>query len=337
MSEDEVESEVLRSALSARPLAAEAMARIREATEREWMAQVRPARVRRNWPRMAIAAATVMILVATGWMVTLTRGVDVQAPALGRLERVGMQGAVERHLLSRSVPLATGDLLRSGESVDVRSNALVALANGGTLRLVAGTRVEVVSDTRIRLTKGVAYVDIPPGTSEGAQFVVQTPVGEIAHVGTQFEVALLDDHERVRVRVREGQVALRAIAGQTSVAGAGTELLVRADGVVARQPFATSGRDWAWVEALAPEFNIENRLLGDYLQWVARETGRNLTMDAGARKRAASTRLHGSVRGLTVMDSLAAVSETSTLHFDTTDGLIQVSSGREVPAAEMGK
>jgi ferric-dicitrate binding protein FerR (iron transport regulator) len=156
-------------------------------------------------------------------------------------------------------------------------------------------------------------------------------------VGTQFEVALLDDRERVRVRVREGQVALRGTNGQTALAGAGTELFVQSNGAVRRQQIATAGRDWAWVESLAPEFEIENRLLGDYLQWVARETGRNLSMDAGAQKRAASTRLHGSIRGLTVLDSLAAVMETSALHFDTPDGLIRVSSEGEVPLAEMAK
>jgi ferric-dicitrate binding protein FerR (iron transport regulator) len=248
-----------------------------------------------------------------------------------------MQGAVQQRWLSRNVALGSGDLLRAGQTVDARSSALIALAHGGTLRLAAGTRIDVVADTRIRLASGTAYVDIPPGAGEGTQFVVLTSVGEVSHVGTQFEVALLEDRERIRVRVREGQIALRGSTGQTSLAGAGTELIARADGAVTRQAFATSGRDWAWVEALAPEFDIENRLLGDYLQWVARETGRELTMDAAARKRAATTRLHGSVRGLTVLDSLAAVMDTTALHLSTPDGLIQVSSAREVPLAEMSK
>jgi ferric-dicitrate binding protein FerR (iron transport regulator) len=337
MSEEDVESEALRNGLNARPLAADAMARIREATEREWRLQIRPERVRKTWPRMAIAAGAVMVAVAAGWMFNLTRDVDTQSPALGRLERVGMQGAVEQRWLNRSVSLGSGDLLRAGETVDTRSSALIALANGGTLRLGAATRIEVLSDMRIRLAAGTAYVDIPPGTAEGSQFVVQTPVGEVSHVGTQFEVALLQDRDRIRVRVREGQIALRGSTGQTALAGAGVELIARADGAVTRQTIATSGRDWAWVEALAPEFEIENRLLGDYLQWVARETGRSLSMDAGARKQAESTRLHGSIRGLTVMESLAAVMEISALHLNTPDGSIQVSSGREVPLAEKSK
>ena len=172
-------------------------------------------------------------------------------------------------------------------------------------------------------------VALAPGGSHDA--------GEVAHVGTQFEVTLLDVHDRVWVRVREGQVALRGPAGQTALAGAGTELIARADGGVTRQSIATSGHDWAWVEALAPEFEIENRLLGDYLQWVSRETGRSLALDAGAQKQAATTRLHGSVHGLTVLDSLDAVLETSALHLDTPDGMIRVSSGREVPLAEKSK
>jgi uncharacterized NAD(P)/FAD-binding protein YdhS len=170
MSEEEVESEVLRSGLTARPLDAEAMARIRKATEQEWRTQVRPQRMRKGWTRMAIAASAAIVAVAGGLMFTF-QGVDTQSPALGRLERVGMQGVVERNWLNRSVALNSGDLLRAGETVHARSNALVTLANGGTLRLVAGTHINVVSDTKIRLTRGVAYVDIPLGT-EGAQFVV---------------------------------------------------------------------------------------------------------------------------------------------------------------------
>ncbi len=337
MIEEDVESELLRSGLSTPPLAADVMARIRVATEREWRLQVRPQRVLRTWSRVAIAATAVCVVVAAGWVVALTRGGDSQSPTLGRLERVGMQGAVQQRWLSRNVALGSGDLLRVGQTVDAHSSALVSLAHGGTLRLAAGTRVDVVSETRIRLASGTAYVDIPPGAGDGTQFVVLTAVGEVSHVGTQFEVALLEDRERIRVRVREGQIALRDSTGQTSLAGAGTELIARADGAVTRRAIATSGGDWAWVEALAPEFNIENRLLGDYLQWVARETGRELTMDAAARKRAATTRLHGSVRGLTVLDSLAAVMDTTALHLSTPDGLIQVSSGREVPLAEMSK
>lgn len=335
MNDEDLDTEMLRAGLNERPLAGNAMARIRRATEQEWKSQLMPARDRRHWSRRVAVAAVVLLSLGAVWTATTYRGIDVQASALGRLERVGMQGVFERRWPARVVPVSAGDLLRVGQSLDAQSGALIALANGGTLRLAKGTRLEVVSDSRIRLTRGMAYVDIPPGVGNSAQFVVQTPYGDIAHVGTQFEVALLDD--QTQVRVREGQVAVRVPGGQVAVAEAGSELRVAVGGTITRNLIPTAGHEWAWVEALAPEFDIENRLLGDYLQWVSRETGRKLVMDDGARKLSMTIRLHGSVRGLAVLDSYAAVMATTTLHYDTPVGLIRVSSGREEPAAELAK
>ena len=40
----------------------------------------------------------------------------------------------------------------------------------------------------------------------------------------------------------------------------------------------TTGASWAWVETLAPEVDIEDRPLEEFLDWVARETGRKLVL-----------------------------------------------------------
>ena len=157
-------------------------------------------------------------------------------------------------------------------------------------------------------------------------FRVVTDAGEFRHEGTQFAVAIVEG--QTRLRVREGSVLWRADAGDSTV-HAGTEVIIDRNGKATRRSIATAGRDWAWTESMAPEVAIENRPLLEFLEWFARETGRKLVIDDAARKQAASIRMHGNVRGLTVTEALSAVMATTTLRYELPEGVIRVSSTRE--------
>jgi ferric-dicitrate binding protein FerR (iron transport regulator) len=202
----------------------------------------------------------------------------------------------------------------------------VALEGGGTLRIAHGSVVEAHNVNEIELREGLIYVDLPPGLNRPAAFVVRTSLGSIEHVGTQFEVATVD--HTVRIRVREGKVRLRR-EKEWEVASAGTEMIVPQSGPVIRQALLTHGNQWSWVEALAPDYEIEDEQLVDFLQWAARETGRELDIaDGHAREVAEQTRLHGTVDGLDPLEAVGRVISTTTLRYDLHEGAIRVSSGR---------
>ena len=110
----------------------------------------------------------------------------------------------------------------------------------------------------VKLERGELYVDIPPGSRGSDRFRVVTPAGEFRHVGTQFAVAIVNG--ATRLRVREGSVQWHAADGESTV-GAGTEVTIDRHRTVTRRPIATAGRDWAWAESMAPDFEIENRPL----------------------------------------------------------------------------
>ncbi len=154
-----------------------------------------------------------------------------------------------------------------------------------------------------------------------------TDAGEFRHEGTQFAVAIVEG--QTRLRVREGRVLWRAGAGESPRCIAGTEVIIDRNGKATRRSIATAGRDWAWTESMTPEIAIENRPLIEFLEWFARETGRKLVIDDAARKQAASIRMHGNVRGLTVTEALSAVMATTTLRYELPEGVIRVSSTRE--------
>lgn len=328
LNNDDAADQALRTGLHANALSAEAMQRIRRATEAEWRAQVdaAPAPSRRRWLPLAAAASVVTLMAAA----TLTLYVNDQRAAagalLGTVARVEAPGLQQTQWLRNDVPLPEGADLRVFQHLDARGDSLITLAGGGNLRVARASAFEVTSPDAIRLERGELYVDIPPGSRASAQFTVITSDGEFRHVGTQFAVAVTN--RQTRLRVREGAVVWHAAGGDSRVE-AGTEVTISSSGEQ-RRAIPTTGREWTWAESLAPEIDIENRPLREFLEWFSRETGRKLVLaDESARTQAARIRMHGNIRGLTAMEALSAVMASTTLHYELPEGAIRVSSARD--------
>jgi ferric-dicitrate binding protein FerR (iron transport regulator) len=322
----------LREGLRAPALSAEAMQRIRAATRKEWQAAHVPAAerapLRRRWLPLAAAAAIMAFAMAMGWNVFLGN-TSREGAVLGELARFEPPGIVEMRYLRRDLNLAQNAALRAGQSLEIRGDSLVRLSGGGNLRLARDSAIQVIAAHSLQLERGELYVDIPPGAGAGERFMVTTPAGEFRHVGTQFSVAVVKG--TTRLRVREGRVHWHAAVGDSTVI-AGTEVLIDDPRKVTRRTIGTAGRDWAWMEAMAPEIEIENRPLREFLEWFARETGRKLVIsDDAARKQMAAIRMHGDVRGLSAVEALSAVMAATTLRFELPEGAIRISSARDTP------
>jgi hypothetical protein len=90
---------------------------------------------------------------------------------------------------------------------------------------------------------------------------------------------------------------------------------------------------------VAPVANIaiEGRPLAEFLQWASIKTGRKLVLtDDVTRHQVLIIQMHGSIRGLTVMEALNAVMEASSMRFDMRDGELRVTSARPVSAPVTG-
>ncbi|HEV7608049.1 MAG TPA: FecR domain-containing protein [Steroidobacteraceae bacterium] len=326
---DDAATRALREGLRAPKLSAEALQRIREAAQQEWRLQTRPVKSPgRRRLALAAAATVATFAVAIGWNVFMDSAPDVGV--LGQLARVEAPGIVEARRLRADIALTPGASLHTGQTFDVRGDSLVTLAGGGNLRVARASVIEVVAANAVKLERGEIYIDIPPGSRGGDKFIVVTPAGEFRHVGTQFAVAIVNG--LTRLRVREGSVLWHATEGDSTV-NAGTEVTIDRTRTVTRRPIGTTGRDWSWAESMAPDIEIENRPLQEFLLWFSRETGRKLVLaDDAVRKQAATIRMHGSVRGLTAMEALTAVMAATTLRFELPEGMIRVSSARESTA-----
>jgi ferric-dicitrate binding protein FerR (iron transport regulator) len=316
---DRTLTEVLRE----QHLDSQALARIRAVVENEWRASTalhRRSRAIRRWGWATLAAAVVIIAVATTWFAKLAG----EPAVFGSVSRSDGNGI--------DVRFHVGDRLRAGDTVRTQGPLLVLLAAGGSLRIAADSAVDITSAAEIRLERGKIYVDMPPPPATSARLNVWTHAGMIEHVGTEFEV--LSDGTSVRIRVREGRIRLRDVSGATGnstvvLADAGTELLaVSGEGIV-RRSVATHGSDWLWVASLAPPYEIEGQPLLNFLQWVSRELGCRLEFgDSHARDIAVRTILHGTIRDHAPLDALANVLATTSLRYEIQDDVIRVNSDR---------
>jgi ferric-dicitrate binding protein FerR (iron transport regulator) len=318
----------LREGLRAPALSAEAMQRIRAAAQQEWRAAHPAALVRapaRRWLSLAAAASVAMVAGVVGWNAFIA-GAPNDSAVVGQVARFDAPGLVESRYLRPDVVLAEGSALHAGQTLDVRGDSLIALSGGGNMRVARASSFEVMAANAVKLERGELYVDIPPGSRGSDRFMVATPAGEFRHVGTQFAVAIVNG--MTRLRVREGSVLWHAAEGDSTV-NAGTEVVIDQDRTVTRRPIATTGREWAWAESMAPEIEIENRPLQEFLVWFSRETGRKLELsDDAVRQQTATILMHGNVHGLTAMEALTAVMSATTLRFELPEGVIRVSSAR---------
>ncbi len=319
------EESVLRDNLHVPALSPEALARIRRATEAEWRAQV--GSPRRHWIPRAAAAAVALVALSAVWQFWM-RSADIPEP-MGSLVRTEGAGVIKVQPLWRDVAVTVGGDLRAGSDYHVRAASLLALRGGGNVRVAPGSAFEVLTANSIRLDSGELYVDIPPGQHADSSFVAVTSAGEFRHVGTQFALAVADG--ATRLRVREGRVEWHAPDGNSMVP-AGTEITVDSNHRVSRGEFASDGEGWAWTETVAPDIDIENRPLTDFLDWVSRETGRKVVYaDDTTQHQVEQIRTHGNVHGLPPMQALKAVMASTSLRFDLSAGAIRVSFAGDIP------
>jgi ferric-dicitrate binding protein FerR (iron transport regulator) len=283
---------------------------VRAAVEAEWRTLVAARQRRRRVTAWAAAAAVAVVAVSAWWIRPL---VSPPAEPFASLARV--QGTVEyregrdgswRHVQD-GTRISPGAALRTGDA----GRVAMELDNGVTLRLDRGTRLAFASPGKASLEAGAVYVDAGAGDASGSrEFALETPFGEVRHLGTQYEARVLD--AALRVAVREGRVGI-ALAAGGQVATAGEQLLLTGSGIE-RSTLSPWDSQWAWVASVTPPFEIEGRSVDEFLAWAARETGREVAYGSpDAARQAQGIVLRGSVSGLTPEQAVTAVLSTTSL------------------------
>lgn len=299
-------------------------------------------RQRRRLGRSLALAATLLVAVGVAWWWVTSRAPSTPEVVAtlellkGEIRAVGRADPGAEAVLE----LAAGGGLPAGSTLETApaeggspAQAALRLVGGQSLRLDSGTRIQLVSTSRLVLEQGTLYLDSSPAAGQSGSVEVVTDLGVVRDIGTQFEVRLGNgDDPALRVRVREGAVRLNDGSHSYS-ATSGEELTLHRDGSVARGTVALYGAEWEWVLAAAPGLDIEGLALGSFLDWVSRETGWRIGYaDEGLAESAAAIRLHGTIQGLTPTEAVGAVLEGSGLDYRIEDGTLLITRGSVVTA-----
>jgi ferric-dicitrate binding protein FerR (iron transport regulator) len=283
---------------------------VRASLHAEWQAMLREGRVRRHRFGAFALAASIAVAAVGAWIAgTQTAG----TPAA-----VGTLAATVGEVRERSGWLAGwrtmdgGDVVVAGRTLETggAGRAAIALPGGMSLRLDRGTRIAFVEPSRLRLERGALYLDSGAGESQPGRLLVETPAGSVRHVGTQYELRLID--AGMQLRVREGRVEFRSPDGAVEHGRGGEQLVIFGDGRVERGMAPRSGPSWAWISDASPALDLEGVTLARFLTWAGRELGHDVEF-SGAVSEAdvAAVVIHGSTAGLSPTEALEAVLETT--------------------------
>ena len=311
--------------VGARPRPGDAVARqVQDAVEAEWRELVAARRSRNTRTRWLAAAASVAAVAVGAWLVwPATRvapaTVATLGPVVGEVELRDGDGPWRTAGTGGAV--TSESTLRTGRG----GLAAIAMANGVQVRLDSGTQLAMNEHGSARLVGGAVYVDAGSARDQGQPFVVDTPVGSVTHLGTQYVARL--DGRTLDVAVREGRVELRD-GGQAFVADAGERLTVSGSSVT-RGTVSPTAPQWDWISGVTPPYSIEGRTVAEFLAWAGRETGRSIVFATPADAALAGrVTLSGTVEGLPPRQAVDAVLATTSLAASYGDGRIEVAAAR---------
>lgn len=315
---------VLRASGAREKPSDELKAAVRASVHAEWRAVVARRSRRRMWIALAASVAIGALALWVGRSYLSQSGGEIVAS----VSRAA--GGVETHsgFLHGWQAVASTQSVHSNEELRTGHDGRVALQlrDGVSLRLDHDTRVMFVDAGRIDIRSGAVYIDAGVVSSLAEHLRVGTPAGVVHHVGTQYEVRLVNGDGVTRIRVREGRVNLTPERGDVQTAQVGEQLLVSTSGEVQRAGISPADAEWQWAADAAPTFNIDGRPVREFLAWAGRELGREVVFTTPESETEADRAvLNGSVAGLSPAEALAAVLPTTRLRSMYTDGKIEVS------------
>ncbi len=331
-------AELLRHAPARPRPPAEDEQAVRQALHAEWQQLTgRSRRGRRPWV-WALAASLVLALVLLYRLPAPSPG-QTTGHQLAQLEkvigRVTLRSGESTHLMTAGQTesgLHAGQVLVTGAA----SSLAMRWANGASVRLDQHSELLLDDAGRLALTGGRLYMDTESALADSPALTVQTPHGEVQHLGTQFMTRVTA--RETAVSVRQGKVAFMGqdsqaatghgsdqFSGEQVVASAGEELTVTLSGQVYRRSISAWGGPWEWTEALTSGFDADGRRMSELLDWVSRESGRQVDYQSdSARRLAEQTILHGHM-DMPPLQALTVASATSDLVAVVEDGHIRVS------------
>lgn len=302
---------------------------VRQAVHDEWRAMVEQ-RTRRNrfiayGVAASVAVAALAVIISLQFTATPFNPVANPVASVARVEGVlqlDPAGSGDWHAAKAGEQIAAGDMIRT----DAGTRAALDFGNGVSVRVDSGSLVSLAAGDRVVLDHGGLYVDADPRFETQQPLVIETTYGSVRHLGTQYQVRTA--RNSIEVGIREGRIEITNASG-THAGAAGEQLIVQGEGAITRATISPQDARWQWATRIAPPFDIDHQPLADFLDWIARETGRQLVYATpDVESHAQQLILRGSVSDLAPEQALAAVVATTPFALAETATTIRIQSGQ---------
>ena len=293
-----------------------------ELVRREWQASSRQPdgskiynKVRRAWRRkgrlerlflwsLPLGGATAAVIA----MFVMMQPGPTPTISVATISKI-VQPATAAGRYARNMNVYAGTSLSTGEDEGLS----LLLARSESLRIDENTEVRVDAKDLFTLIRGRVYVDTGQFVYRDGGLNIRTEFGSVTDVGTQFSVSTTD--RSLVVAVREGRVDINS-DNEAFVVMVGEHMTLQRNAAPQVSAIDANDERWNWVAELAPDFDIENRSLFDFLKWAARETGRELVFESDElRMLTMRTDIHGQISKLTPDEALRAVLPTTTVRY----------------------
>jgi ferric-dicitrate binding protein FerR (iron transport regulator) len=281
-----------------------------------WLAQVRRRHALRRGYAWAAGGAAFVMACWGAWNLYPHQVVATVAPG---------QAVIINHSLWHPLAGDTDGNLFEGDTLQTfGQGAQLQRADGTDLRVSDNASLSFPSPSTVRLRRGRLYVQTH-GVARTRDLVVNTDLGSIEHLGTQFLVER--DNDALLVAVRDGRVALHYPQHEAVELRDGQAARVVPHGELQRWDLEAFDSVWDWADGLAPPLAIDGQSLYAVLNQIAQRSGLVLRFSTPAAESAArSLALHGAPLELQPRDALAAVLATTTLSGTAADRVILVSA-----------
>ncbi|HET6372266.1 MAG TPA: FecR family protein [Candidatus Polarisedimenticolia bacterium] len=274
--------------------AEEARLRVRRIAHLQWHEDLK---ARRRWwiasrIKGSIAAAAAVLAVtlpgrrACGGTLEASEAAGTLIVSAGVLRGPGSGPLPQGSELPRGATLVTGG----------HDRAALRLSGGASVRLNADTRVVLEDMGLLALTHGALYVDSVGDGGPSPNLAIRTWLGSLRAAGARFQVRVRD--EALTVGVRQGSVIVDRDGARQEIESS-NELTLTRDGGFRTKRIEPFGPAWDWILDVAPEFVLEGRTLGEFLDWLSAETG--------LRVRLAGESSEGDLTGIVLHGSIAGV------------------------------
>jgi len=212
--------------------------------------------------------------------------------------------------------LKTDSILKAGEYIHTNSSnrILVELNNGNTFRLDENSLIKLTSEDKIELIRGQIYVESNEKNINN-QLLIDTKLGSIKHVGTQYNVELKPD--LINISVRKGKVIVYK-KDLTKEIEKGYTLSINNKGDYNQSLINSYDSKWLWTQNITKQYNIQDKTIFQYLKWVIWNSDKS-------KDQSSNIKLSGSIKGLTPLESLEVILSTTDFSYDISQSAIHIS------------